>query len=790
MILNFLQTREPPILPSLHMRPHKKKPSNNGVDVSFDDDIDSLRGWGKDNKETLGQLLFAFFKKYGHDLDYEKVVISVRHGKLLSKEEKSWQFLQNNRLCVEEPFNYARNLGNTADDCSMRGIHLEFRRAHKILTEKADLAECCEQYEFPAEEPHHILPVLPPSRPVTLSRSNSNNGRSRNGYTPGNQRGGRGFQYNRNAQNRRASHGAFTQSLLQPQYYHPEMFGYVPTAQDQLFAIQAQIQAHAHVQAQLAHVHAQAHAQAQLHSQHANLSQLTPLSSSGASNPHDVVNPFQHITSWPYLAQLYGMNVLYPGFAMAQTTPGSETPTVPGSSPPHTPGMSDKRQDHRHDNARLGVGRGGRRAAVYSNGLRSQSQPPPLYSASGYNRSIPTIGTAGSEDEDFGDHSSNGNPPETPPEEEQDEYVGYYTIGGSLQPDLAVVDPQVGEEESFLEQKTMVDRQKRFSQEKLPPPLLGQSRSSSPVLTNGQSKRSSDDPFEGDRQLDAVSGVPPFRSSKFSSAADEIFSFENGTANGLDGTSDPPPISNSDSLRVSERQRRQLFAQKLFEVHNQARASSGLPQPASQSSIASTPASTGAASFSTTGSLSEGDSERFASPHPSPNLRQRVTSQPSVWTNSRSQGADSFKIRGYSSSQDDLSLPPLTPVLEAPSPVTATVRKEADTKPSTESQKPINGTKRNNRTKDTPVPPTPTPAPALAEGNGQRNGGGRSRANGGRSSAGGHTNKIGRKEGAEQKNDQKPGEGKGVWKKPKPKRKRSQPNTRQETVKESEKKGG
>src|SRR5436309_15124804 len=133
MIINFLQTRHPPILPVLHQREHKKRPEVNGLDVSFDDDLDKLRGFGKTNHESLGALLFAFFKKFGYEIDYEKNAISVRSGKLIPKAEKGWHQLQNNRLAVEEPFNTSRNLSNSADDTSVRGIHLEFRRALKEL---------------------------------------------------------------------------------------------------------------------------------------------------------------------------------------------------------------------------------------------------------------------------------------------------------------------------------------------------------------------------------------------------------------------------------------------------------------------------------------------------------------------------------------------------------------------------------------------------------------------------------------------------------------------------------
>jgi DNA polymerase sigma len=60
MVINFLQTRDPPILPSLQMLHHRPRMSN-GIDVGFFDDVAKLRNYGEKNTETLGGLLYAFF---------------------------------------------------------------------------------------------------------------------------------------------------------------------------------------------------------------------------------------------------------------------------------------------------------------------------------------------------------------------------------------------------------------------------------------------------------------------------------------------------------------------------------------------------------------------------------------------------------------------------------------------------------------------------------------------------------------------------------------------------------
>lgn len=205
MILNFLQTRNPPILPSLHKKLHAQKTGTDSNIAGFCDDLDKLRDYGKANKESIGELLFNFFRRYAHDLDFETDVISVRDGRLISKEAKKWHLMQNNRLCVEEPFNTERNLGNTADDISFRGIHLELRRAFDLVSE-AKLEECLEQYEFPAVEEKFWEKPTPKPAPVLRSRSQSQSSRStRGGYQ---HRGGRQGQYK--SSGRRASSAAAT----------------------------------------------------------------------------------------------------------------------------------------------------------------------------------------------------------------------------------------------------------------------------------------------------------------------------------------------------------------------------------------------------------------------------------------------------------------------------------------------------------------------------------------------------------------------------------------------------
>ncbi len=213
MIINFLQTRDPPILPALQQSPFIQKKFMSGLNVAFDKSITSHRGYGSNNKDSLGGLLFQFFRYYGHEIDFETSVMSVRAGKVVSKLEKNWHFLQDNRLCVEEPFNTSRNLGNTADDTSVRGIHLELRRAFQMVSE-ANLGRCCDEYEPPANLVDAPRPLerqnASVNRPTLTPHTAATSGRAGRGGS----RGGRqNNQFHRNSNPGRRASSASTRGL-------------------------------------------------------------------------------------------------------------------------------------------------------------------------------------------------------------------------------------------------------------------------------------------------------------------------------------------------------------------------------------------------------------------------------------------------------------------------------------------------------------------------------------------------------------------------------------------------
>ncbi|KAF9116137.1 hypothetical protein BGX27_004720 [Mortierella sp. AM989] len=196
MVINFLQMRSPPILPSLHDTKHELSPDNqviNGNNTSFFSDLSLLEGYGRANKESLGGLLYAFFRKFAMEFDYDRHVISVRHGCYLTKESKEWHIPGKHYrlLCVEEPFDTTRNLGNSCDMASSKGLKQEFRRALDILNHGGSLDHVCEQWVFPPYYYHS-------------HRSGGNSNFLTNNQAAGKRYGGNGYRTQRHGSSSRS----------------------------------------------------------------------------------------------------------------------------------------------------------------------------------------------------------------------------------------------------------------------------------------------------------------------------------------------------------------------------------------------------------------------------------------------------------------------------------------------------------------------------------------------------------------------------------------------------------
>ncbi|KAJ3132379.1 hypothetical protein HK100_005362 [Physocladia obscura] len=169
--INFLQTRSPPILPSLQKiymdklafarqaattvlpnaqpTPPLQTTIIEGVDCSFEQNTAELKPQCALNTSTLGALFYSFFRSYACEFSFPTQVVSVRHGTLLSKHSKAWDIdveRMYRHFCVEEPLTPDRNLANSADAIAVAGLRAEFRRGLECLLKGGGVEAACEPY--------------------------------------------------------------------------------------------------------------------------------------------------------------------------------------------------------------------------------------------------------------------------------------------------------------------------------------------------------------------------------------------------------------------------------------------------------------------------------------------------------------------------------------------------------------------------------------------------------------------------------------------------------------------
>lgn len=107
-----------------------------GTECAYFDQVDQLKDFGAENKESIAELLWAFFHYWAFHHDYRNDVISVRMGNTISKQEKNWTTrVGNDRhlICIEDPFETSHDLGRVVDRQTIRVLREEFERAATIL---------------------------------------------------------------------------------------------------------------------------------------------------------------------------------------------------------------------------------------------------------------------------------------------------------------------------------------------------------------------------------------------------------------------------------------------------------------------------------------------------------------------------------------------------------------------------------------------------------------------------------------------------------------------------------
>ncbi|TIA74594.1 hypothetical protein E3P91_00882 [Wallemia ichthyophaga] len=152
LVIFFLtHVKQPPVLPNLQRIPpirpvSPESASYDGRNIYFFDDVALLRQeWSSANTQSVGELLWEFFRFYAKDFNYTHDVISIRtQGGILSKDAKGWvqdlevdgasEFARDrNRLSIEDPFDTSYNVARTVTADGLYTIRGEFMRASRML---------------------------------------------------------------------------------------------------------------------------------------------------------------------------------------------------------------------------------------------------------------------------------------------------------------------------------------------------------------------------------------------------------------------------------------------------------------------------------------------------------------------------------------------------------------------------------------------------------------------------------------------------------------------------------
>jgi DNA polymerase sigma len=147
MLINFLQHRSPPILPSLQdlaLEHNEPLMYLDGADIRFMTDklaiaeeMDRITN-GIGNYEPIGELFYEFFNYYGHQ--YKQGVIGVRDLRSFDITPPSTD--RSLYLYVDNPFEVGKDVANVSPSQHSR-IRQEFRRAKALIESNSTLELIC-----------------------------------------------------------------------------------------------------------------------------------------------------------------------------------------------------------------------------------------------------------------------------------------------------------------------------------------------------------------------------------------------------------------------------------------------------------------------------------------------------------------------------------------------------------------------------------------------------------------------------------------------------------------------
>ncbi|KAF9563049.1 hypothetical protein EC968_005013 [Mortierella alpina] len=136
MLITYLQTRNPPVLPRLQVEPLEVRQLNfvDGVDCSFDTNWRPYVAIAQQNKASAGELLVGFLRYFGHQFDYARMEIDPRRGQFQPLGLKRGEFR------VMDPFLIDRNVAGMCKGPNVQVIKRAFQTAHQTVLEDTSRA--------------------------------------------------------------------------------------------------------------------------------------------------------------------------------------------------------------------------------------------------------------------------------------------------------------------------------------------------------------------------------------------------------------------------------------------------------------------------------------------------------------------------------------------------------------------------------------------------------------------------------------------------------------------------
>jgi len=160
MVIQFLQTRSPPILPCLHapsltckgvtktLPPACAKVQGieiryHGCDSETGDDVSFLHGFGEENEATVQELVIQFFNFIAREVNIGKECFSVAEGRIKPADKSAFKHKHSAIMCVEDPFDPSDNVARSVTEASYKRIIAEFVRAGHVACETGDMEAIC-----------------------------------------------------------------------------------------------------------------------------------------------------------------------------------------------------------------------------------------------------------------------------------------------------------------------------------------------------------------------------------------------------------------------------------------------------------------------------------------------------------------------------------------------------------------------------------------------------------------------------------------------------------------------